>query len=308
VLWCLVRRKWRTVVILGSAFVVTVGAVIVPFLISAGVHNVWYALVSSYVDYVDDALHDQLPAYLIRIGVVLAMVAAAWFLRHAKDGRLELVRIWATALLFAAIAAGYSYEHFLLPVVIPFVLLVTGLVSRHRDHLLRRLRRPAVLMAAATFAVIASTGWSLYTAAYRTTLWSFGYYPNAVGYVTGAISLLDYDTYFGALNYGEHQAEQWIVSHNLVGATAMLWTNLAWPLVDDELVPPTRSGPLYVTLALENGTAGILAKMNAAPPELILITPKGIENLADIRAFIQSHAYQQVMDAHGVELYVRSDP
>jgi hypothetical protein len=308
VLWCLVRRNWRTIVILGSAFVITAVAVIVPFLISAGVHNVWYALVSSYVDYVDDALHDQLPSYLIRIGIVLAMVAAAWFFRNAKDSRVELIRIWATALLFAAIAAGYSYEHFLLPVVIPVVLLVTGLVSRHHDRLLWRIRRPATLLAAATFAVIASTGWSLYTSAYRTTVWSFGYYPNALGYLTGAVSVLDYDTYFGTLNYGENEAEQWIASHNLVGATAMLWTNLAWPLVDDELVPPTRSGPLYVTLALENGTAGILTKMNAAPPQLILITPAGIENLSDILAFIRSHAYEQVMNAHGVELYVRSDP
>jgi hypothetical protein len=308
VLWCLVRRNWRSIVILGSAFVITAAAVVVPFLLSAGVHNVWYALVSSYVGYVDYALQDQLPSYLIRIGIVLAMVAAAWFLRHAKDGRFELIRTWATALLFVAIAAGYSYEHFLLPVVIPLVLLVTGLVSRHHDHLWRRVRRPAVLLAAATFAVIASTGWSLYVAAYRTTMWSVGYYPNAVGYVTGTVSVFNYDAYFGTTNYGENEAEQWIASHNLVGATAMLWTNLAWPLVDDELVPPTRSGPLYVTLALEKGTAGILSKMNAAPPQLILVTPIGIENLNDILSFIQSHAYQQVMNAHGVELYVRSDP
>lgn len=308
VLWCLVRRNWRTIVILGSAFTVTSGAVIVPFLISAGVHNVWYALVSSYVDYVDDALRDQLPSYLLRIGIVLAMVAAAWFYRRAKDGRVELIRVWATALLFAAIAAGYSYEHFLLPVVIPLVLLVTGLVSRHHDQLSRRIRRPAMLLATATFAVIAATGWTLYVAAYKTTVWSFGYYPNAVGYVTGAVSVLDYDTYFGPLSYGENQAEQWIASHNMVGATAMLWTNLAWPLVDDELVPPTRSGPLYVTLELENGTAALLSKMNAAPPELILVTPVGIQRLGDILAFIQGHAYQQVMNANGVELYVRSDP
>jgi hypothetical protein len=308
VLWCLVRRNWRAILILGSAFSATVAAVILPFVVSAGVHNVWYALVSSYVDYVDDALKNQLPAYLFRIGIVLAMVAAAWCFRNAKDRRLELVRIWATALLFSAIAAGYAYEHFLLPVVIPLVLLVTGLVSLPHDHLSQRIRKPAVLLAAAAFALIASTGWSLYTAAYRSTVWSVGYYPNAFGYVTGSISVLNYDTYFGALNYGEHEAEQWIARHNLVGATAMLWTNLAWPIVDEQLVPPTRSGPLYVTLALENGTAGILSRMNAAPPELILITPIGIENLSDIRAFIQHHVYQRVMDAHGVELYLRSEP
>jgi hypothetical protein len=243
----------------------------------------------------------------VRAGVVLGMVAAAWFYRTAADGRLELVRIWATALLFTAVAAGYSYEHFLLPVVIPLVLLVTGLVSRHRDRLSQRLRRPRVLLAGAVFAAIASTGWSLVMAGYRSTVWSVGYYANAAGYVSGAVSEFDYDTYFGALNYGEHEAEAWISSHNLVGVTAMLWTNLAWPLVDDELLPPTRSGPLYVTLALENGTAGILSRMNAAPPELILITPLGIENLADVRAFIRSHHYQQVMDAHGTELFIRTD-
>jgi hypothetical protein len=305
-LWCLVRRNWRSMFMLGGAFAITVAVVIVPFVVASGAHNVWFALVTSYVDYVDDALQDQFPAYLMRIAVVLAMVVAAWLLRRTGDRNLELIRIWATALLFAAIASGYAYEHFLLPVMIPFVMLITGLVSRHHDELARSIRRPRVLVAGAVFVAIASTGWSLYGAAYRSTVWSFGYYPNALGYVSGSVSLLDYDTYFGALNYGENEAEQWIRSHNLVGATAMLWTNLAWPLVDDELVPPTRSGPLYVTLDLENGTAEILSKMDAAPPELILVTPLGIENLADIRAFIAGHAYLRVMDAHGIELYLRS--
>jgi hypothetical protein len=306
VLWCLVRRNWRTLVVVGGTFALTVAVVIVPFVISAGVHDVWFALVTSYVDYLNDALGDRLPAYLVRGGVILGMVGAAWLYRNAEDGRLELVRIWATALLFTAIAAGYSYEHFLLPVVIPSVMLVTGLVARHHDHLAQRLRRPRVLLTGALFAVIASTGWSLFMAGYRTAIWSVGYYANAAGYVSGAVSQIDYDAYFGGLSYGEHEAEQWISSHNLIGVTAMLWTNLAWPLVDDELLPPTRSGPLYVTLALEKGTAGILSRMNATPPELILITPAGIENLSDIRQFIDGHDYMKVMDADGTELYERS--
>jgi 4-amino-4-deoxy-L-arabinose transferase-like glycosyltransferase len=305
-LWCLVRRSWRTMLLVGGTFTSVVAAVVVPFLVSAGVHNVWFALVTSYVDYVGDALGDRLPAYILRGGVVVAMLVAAWCYRNATGDGFELVRIWATALLFTAIAAGYSYEHFLLPVMIPMVMLVTGLVSRHRDHLLQRIRRPRVLIATATFAAIASTGWSLFAAGYRSTVWSLGYYVNAAGYATGAVSVLEYDTYFGALNYGENEAEQWISSHNLVGSTAMLWTNLAWPLVDEQLVPPTRSGPLYITLALESGTAGILSRMNASPPQLILVTPFHIENLSDVRTFISTHHYVKVMDANGVELYLRS--
>ncbi len=249
----------------------------------------------------------ELPAYAVRIAIVIAMVLVAWWFRNTKDGRLELLRIWCTALLFTAIAAGYAYEHFLLPVMIPLVMLLTGLASRYPGRLSHGIRRPRVLAAGALFAVVASTGWSLFMAGYRTTVWSFGYYANAVSYVSGSISELDYDTYFGGtVNYGEAQAEQWISSHNLTGATAMLWTNLAWPLVDENLLPPTRSGPLYVTLALEKGPGGILARMNATPPELILITPLGIENLHDIRGFISTHSYEQVIDANGIELYVRS--
>jgi hypothetical protein len=306
-LWCLVRRNWRTLLMVGGAFAVTVAVVVVPFVVASGAHNVWFALVTSYVDYVDDALNDRLPAYLFRIGLVLLMLVAAWFSRKAEDERLELVRIWATALLFTAIAAGYSYEHFLLPVMIPLVMLVTGLVSRYHDRTAQRIRRPRTLLAAALLAAVASTGWSLFAAGYRSTVWSLGYYVNAAAYVSGSITVLQYDTYFGVLNYGEHEAEQWIQSHDLVGATAMLWTNLAWPLVDDELVPPTRSGPLYVTLALENGTSGILSRMNAAPPELILVTPDRIENLGDVRTFITAHDYSEVMDAYGVELWLRSN-
>jgi hypothetical protein len=306
-LWCLVRRNWRSTLLVGGTFAITVAAVIVPFMISSGAHNVWFALVASYADYVNDALGDRLPAYLVRIAILVAMAVVAWFFRNAKDARLELVRIWCTALLFTAIAAGYAYEHFLLPVMIPLVMLVTGLLSRQRGRLSHGIRRPRVLVAGALLVAIASTGWSLFMAGYRTTVWSVGYYANALSYVSGSISEFDYDTYFGGtLNYGEREAEQWISSHNLAGATAMLWTNLAWPLVDDDLLPPTRSGPLYVTLALEKGTGGILARMNATPPELILITPIGIENLSDIRGFISTHNYEQVIDANGIELYVRS--
>jgi hypothetical protein len=76
--------------------------------------------------------------------------------------------------------------------------------------------------------------------------------------------------------------------------------------VDEQLVPPTRSGPLYITLALEKGTAGILSRMNASPPELILVTPVRIENLRAVLTFIGTHHYVMVMDANGVELYLRS--
>ena len=47
--------------------------------------------------------------------------------------------------------------------------------------------------------------------------------------------------------------------------------------------------------------------MNATPPELILVTPFGIQHLSDVRAFISGHRYQEVMHADGIELYVRSD-
>jgi hypothetical protein len=138
-------------------------------------------------------------------------------------------------------------------------------------------------------------------------VWGLGYYSNAIGYVAGSTSQADYERYFGITTLGEHQADEYLSSHALVGATAMVWANLAWPIVDEQLVPPTRSGPLYVTLALENGTGQILAAMNASPPRVILITPDGIEDLPDIRSFVNSHAYTKVLDGNGVELYVRSD-
>jgi hypothetical protein len=306
-LWCLVRRSWRTMVILGGTVLVTGVAVLVPFLISAGVHNVWFALVSSYVGYLNGSLHAQTVAFVFRVIAIAAMVAAAWYLRNASDSRFELVRIWATALLFAAIAAGYSYEHFLLPLMVPLVMLITGMLSRHRDRILQSVRLPRAVFAAATFALIASSGWSLFAAGYRSMVWSAGYYANAVSYMSGSISDIAYDRYFGVDTYGEQRAAAWIRSHGRSGSTAMLWTNLAWPLVDDDLVPPTRSGPLYVTLALENGTALILSRMEASPPDLILITPASIENLQDIRGFISNHIYRQVLAEGGVELYVRSD-
>lgn len=306
VLWCLVRGRWRSLAITGGAFVLTVAAVVVPVVASVGVQNVWYALVTSYGGYLDSSLHAQFAPFAFRIVVIVAIVAAAWANRSAHDGRLELIRIWTTALLFAAVASGYSYEHFLLPMVLPAVMLGTGIVSRYRDRLAERLRRRRVLLAAATVALIASTGWSLSAAGYRSAVWSFGYYANAVSYMSGSISEEAYDGYFGVVTYGEAQAEQWMDAHGLTGVTGMVWSNLAWPIVDEQLIPPTRSGPLYVTLALEHGTAQIIARMEASPPKVILITPGTIENLRVVRDFVASHAYRQVLDESGVELFVRS--
>jgi hypothetical protein len=42
---------------LGGTVLVSGAAVLVPFLISAGVHNVWFALVSSYVGYLNGSIH-----------------------------------------------------------------------------------------------------------------------------------------------------------------------------------------------------------------------------------------------------------
>ena len=197
-LWCLVRRNWRTMLVVGGTFAVVVAAVVVPFVVSSGVHNVWFALVTSYADYLGDALGDRLSAYLFRIGLVVAMLVAAWCFRNAKDDRFELVRIWATALLFTAIAAGYSYEHFLLPVMIPMVMLGDRAASRDiaitscnasggRACSLpppssRRSHRP---------------GGHCSRRGTDRRCGVLGYYVNAAAYATGAISVLEYDTYFG---------------------------------------------------------------------------------------------------------------
>ena len=132
-------------------------------------------------------------------------------------------RNWTTGGLVRAVALGYSYEQVLLPIVGPAVMLGTGIVSRQRDRLAERLRRGRVLLAAATVALIASTGWSLAAAGYRSAVWSFGYYANAVSYMSGSISEEAYDGYFGVVTYGEAEAERWMNTHGLTGVTGMVW-------------------------------------------------------------------------------------
>ncbi len=309
-IWCLVRQRWRTGLVIGVTVAFLGVVVVVPYMISSGVHNVWFALVTSYVGYVNNALQARVLTLTFRAVVVLAIVGTAWLFRNAEDGRLELVRIWAMALLFTAIAPGYNYEHFLLPATVPVVMLVTGIASRHRGDIAAVLRRWRVLLAGATAVVVTAavvvTFWSP-SQGFGHTAWVVGYYQNAVSYITGSESEVEFDAYFGVDSYGEQQADQWISDHGLRGTTGMVWSNLAWPIVDVGLVPPTRSGPLYVTLALENGTGHILSLMNAAPPKVIIITPYHIENLQDIRTFISTHAYNKVLDENDMELYVRSD-
>ena len=305
-LWCLVRRRWRDLGIVGGTVVVVAAVVILPFVFSSGAHNVWYALVSSYGGYLQSGLHSRLETLAFRIGIILAMAFLVWLFRTSTDELFFFFNDTATTEIYTAIAPGYNYEHFLLPAVIPVVLLITGIVSRHRQDLWRSVRQVRVWVAVATLGVL--TAITVNTFQFQHYLvWGLGYYSNAIGYVAGSTSQADYERYFGITTLGEHQADEYLSSHALVGATAMVWANLAWPIVDEQLVPPTRSGPLYVTLALENGTGQILAAMNASPPRVILITPDGIEDLPDIRSFISSHAYTKVLDGNGVELYVRSD-
>jgi len=308
-IWCLVRRRWRTTLTIGGTVAILGAVVIVPFMITSGVHNVWYALVTSYVGYVNSAIQARVLTLTFRVSAVLAILVSAWLLRNASDPRLELVRIWAMALLFTAVAPGYNYEHFLLPASVPVVMLVTGIVSRHRDDVALVVHRGGVLLGGVTAlgltVAVVLTFWSP-TEGFGHTPWIVGYYRNAVSYMTGSESEVQFDRYFGVDTYGEQQADQWIAEHGLTGATGMVWSNLAWPIVDVGLVPPTRSGPLYVTLALENGTGHILALMNASPPKVIIITPYHIENLQDIRTFISTHTYDKVLDENDMELYVLS--
>ena len=309
-IWCLVRQRWRTSLVIGGTVTFLGAVVIVPYLFSSGVHNVWFALVTSYVGYVNTGLQARVLSLALRVVVVLAIVGTAWLFRNASDGRLELVRVWAMALMFTAIAPGYNYEHFLLPATVPVVMLVTGIASRHAGDIALLLRSGRVQLAGALAALVTAavvvTFWSP-SQGFGHTLWTLGYYRNAVSYMAGSESEAEFDSSFGADSLGEQQAEAWIRDHGLTGTTGIVWSNLAWPIVDVGLVPPTRSGPLYVTLALEHGTAQILSMMNAAPPKVIIVTPYHIENLQDIRTFIGTHAYLKVLDENDMELYVRSD-
>ena len=232
--------------------------------------------------------------------MILGMVVAAWLYRNARDGRLGFVRIWATALLFTATAAGVFVRAFPPPRGDP-----VGR-ARHRAGFASP-RSPGTthpsaprLFTGALFAVIGVSGWSPSSWRVPNRDLSVGYYANVfAGRLIGAVSQIHYDAYFDGPSYGEHEAEQWISSHNLIGVTAMLWTNLAWPFVDDGLLPSTRSAVrCTVTLALEGKRRDPVADERGTA-ELILITPPASRTSVISGQFIGAHDYVQVMDADG---------
>ncbi len=305
--WCIVRRQYRA----AGALVATMGglglAVMGPFVVEAGFHRIFFALVSSYGGYVTQSLSTKVISYAWRLALVIAFAGSIYALRRVQNRMLEFLRIWFTAELIVAIAPGYPYEHFLLPAVIPVTLGVSYGIATYWEKWKQLVRSWKFLLSTGLLAWCGVASCFIFTQPYGGLYhagWSLGYYPVTVGRMMGAVTTRSYDDFFGFSVYGESVAMRWIHAHHLDGSYALVWSNLAWPLVVNRLSEPTRSGPLYVTQTLDNGPEPLIARLEKRLPAFVIVTPHQAQFNRYIRKFLAQHSYRKELDVDGVQLYL----
>lgn len=307
VAWCVVRRQFRAAGVIVATMVILGLIVIGPFIVLSGFHRVFFALVSSYGGYVTQSLSTKVFTYVWRGALLLSFIGSIIVLRNARDSTLEFLRIWFTTLLIVAIAPGYPYEHFLLPAVVPVTLGVSYGIAKYWKNWRYILRSHRFQFASGIVAWCTVASCFIFTQPYGGLFhagWSLGYYPVTLGRIAGYIPTRSYDDFFGYSVYGESVVMRWINAHHMDGSYAMVWSNLAWPLVVNKLSEPTRSGPLYVTETLDNSPKPLIARLDKHPPSLIIVTPQQAQYNRYIRKFIAVHSYREILDVDGVQLYL----
>lgn len=312
-LFLLVRRQWRHAIIIAGTGIAALAIVLIPTAFVTSPHAVWYALATSYLTYVNASFSSHLILVIYRLGLVALFLVSAWWGRNGKDSSLEFMRLWASGTLVTSIAPGYPYSHFLLPAAIPTVTLVAMLLAKNNLRSIARNRLLHVGASALLLIIVVIDGVHIYTQPNGFTwnaAWAIGYYPVTFAHAFGIMNITSYDSYFDTNLQGQEESEAYITSHHLDGSTAVIWSNLAWPYLDNQLKPVGIAGPIYVPLNVARSSAPLIAHMETDEPTLIIVsTQEGTQGAGAIARFLADHTnYHKVTGNTYEALYVRVGP
>ncbi|MGH7757941.1 MAG: ArnT family glycosyltransferase [Candidatus Dormibacteria bacterium] len=299
------RRPWLAAVVAGALTLAVVIA-LAPFLLRAGVGNVFFFLVGSYFGYAGRSLAAN-AADLIPRGLAIALLLFGVWRSRGWDSVSRLSLIWLAAVLLAYTLPNRPYLHFLLPAVPPAALCLarwSGLATFRRWPRLWPGARPlvvSVVISGGLWAVLllgaAGTG-SLFPGKLTAE-----YYPAFIARATGLISSSALDRVFGTGPAAEGSAVAWIRVHRLSGSRAVVWSPDSWAYLLGDLHPVLPAAAIYVDQEWL-GSDGLLARLEQAKPALILVTGKSPDQFGPIVPVLRA-AYTEVDRVAGAQLWIR---
>ena len=278
------RARLALVGMLAGALAV-ITAVMTPFVVAAGAHNVAFQLVTSFVGYTRQSLplswQSVLPRAIIAVAIAVGCCGAG-----ALKGEKALYWLWLGLTAAAAVLPNRAYVHFSLPLVAPLVLLAAG--SRWPTRLAREIgqRHRGLLL---RLAAVAGTGmWTaMLVVGGQGGLNPVSYYSQFAAYAVGASSYVSWERSFGAGTLSQQEAASWIVEHKLSNVTATAWSADSWVLVLADLKPVTPAAVTYVNLAWF-GAPATMARIESQQPVLIITGSQGLANWSEIKPLLRS--------------------
>ncbi|MGC1183586.1 MAG: glycosyltransferase family 39 protein [Candidatus Dormiibacterota bacterium] len=302
------RRGWWLAGGTFAAAALVFAAVLTPFVMAAGLHNVFFLLVTSYNGYTTSSLHPSLVSLLPRAVAGLLLVGGAFLARSWPAKRL-LPWVWLATLLLAYGLPNRDYLHFLLPAV-PAACLLVARARVPQWGWWRSRSRLAVLPLLGSVAVGGFIWGSLLGAGFAqgslfTAKLTGEYYPAFVGRLTGAVSMTDYVSLYSHAAVSEYQAVTWIRRNHLTGSTAVIWSPDSWAYLLAGLRPILPEPTIYENDTLL-GTTKLLRRVESQRPVVIFLTQNSYTEYGPILPLLQRGYTEVQAPAYG-ELWIRSD-
>lgn len=294
-----------TVVISAAAVVV---AVMTPFVMAAGMHNVLFFLITSYSGYTQNQLQLTFWALLPRaLGGVLVLVGA-YSARKWQPERL-LLWVWLASLLLFYAIPNRDYMHFLLPAVPAAALLISGfgLPSwqrwRSKVGLAGAPLLGSILVGTGLWVSLLGTG--LQAGSLFSVKLTGEYYPAFVGELTGALTPAQYVSMYNLRAVEEYQAVVWVRRNDLSGSTAVVWSADSWAYLLGNLQPILPEPTIYMNDSLL-GTSQLLRRVQLDQPVVVILTSDAYTAYGPIVPLLE-HSYTKVQQSVSGELWVLSN-
>ncbi len=302
------RRGWWLAAVTAASAAVLFAIVLTPFVLAAGLHNVIFLLVTSYNGYTTSTLQPSIASLLPRVLAGVLLVAGAYLARRWSPDRL-LPWVWLAAVLLAYGLPNRDYMHFLLPAVPAAALLVASIRLPGPDAW-RSWRGLAAAPIAGSIAISVYIWGSLLGAGFSSgslfTIKLTGeYYPAYVGVQTGALSMAEYVSLYGAVVMAEHEAVLWIKYNHLTGSTAVVWSPDSWAYLLAGLRPILPEPTIYEN-ALLLGPSTVIRRVEKDRPVVVFVTQNSYTQYGPILPVLQ-RSYTEVQASAVSELWIRSD-
>jgi 4-amino-4-deoxy-L-arabinose transferase-like glycosyltransferase len=300
-------RGWRLALTTSLAAGVVTAAVLTPFVVAAGLHNVLFFLVTGYSSYTSTSLHPSFVSLLSRAAAGLLLVVGAYVARKWSAEKL-LPWVWLAAVLLAYGIPNRDYLHFLLPAV-PAAALLLARMRMPQWRSWKSWLALAWLPLAGSIALSAFIWVSLVAAGLSggslfTVKLAGEYYPAFVGKLTGALTMSEYVSVYSQTAVPEYQAVEWIRRNHLTGSTAVVWSPDSWAYLLAGLRPILPEPTIYENNLLL-GAKALVARVANERPAVVLITSNSYTEYGPILPVLEKD-YVEVQASASGELWISS--